>query len=103
MQPRWARLNVTRCYEAFVEEFDNLHDAQVIWDPYSMDAQQRRAPYFEMSPLCYRDRTFWLTKEKLVFDVHVKDYSPHRVMRQFSLHQEFPPPDADTLPIAKQR
>jgi len=55
-----------------------------------------------MSPLCYRDRTFWLTKEKLVFDVHVKDYSPHRVMRQFSLHQEFPPPDADTLPIAKQ-
>ena len=75
----------------------------MIWDPYSFDAVNRRAPHLRVSPLCYRDRGFWLTKEKLVFDVYVHNHPPERIMRQFGLHQEFPAPVGDRVNRAKQR
>ena len=76
-------MNVRTCYAAFVEQFDTLHESDVVWEPYSQAALLARAPY--MSALCFRDQAYWMTKEKLVYDVYVEDHSPHRVMRQFGL------------------
>ena len=92
LQPRWARENVARCYASFVAQFDTLHESQVIWHPYPVDTVVVRAPHKGVSPMCLRDQGFWMTMEKLVFDVYVRDHSPQRVMRQFGLHQEVPPP-----------
>ena len=86
-------MNVRSCYATFVEQFDTLHERDVVWEPCSQAALQSRAPY--ISALCFRDQAYWMTKEKLVYDVYVEDHSPHRVMRQFGLFQEFPPLAAD--------
>ena len=51
-----------------------------------------------ISGLCTRDRHFWMTKAKLVFDVTVEEMSLHRVMRQFGLYQEPAIPDIPHLP-----
>jgi len=93
LQPHWAHVNVRTCYAAFVEQFDTLHETDVVWEPYRQAALLARAPYF--SALCFRDQAYWMTKEKLVYDVYVEDHSPHRVMRQFGLFQEFPPRATD--------
>ena len=103
LQPRWARDNVARCYASFVVQFDTLHDSQVVWEPYNLQAQAVRAPHLGLSPMCFRDQGFWMTKEKLVFDVYVRDHSPQRAMRQFGLYQEFPPPAGDVINRARQR
>jgi hypothetical protein len=92
LQPRWAGENVARCYVSFVSQFDTLHDSQVIWQPYSTQAVVTRAPHRGVAVLCFRDDIFFMTSEKLVFDVYVRDHPPQRVMRQFGLHQEVPPP-----------
>ena len=68
-----------------------------------MNTQAVRAPHRGLSPMCFRDEGFWMTKEKLVFGVYVRDHSPQRVMRQFDLHQEVPPPAGDVVNRARQR
>ena len=68
-----------------------------------MEAQTVCALHVGLSPMCFRDQGFWMTKEKLVFDVYVRDDSPQRVMRQFGLHQEVPPPAGDVVDRARQR
>ena len=103
VQPRWAGVNVKNCYQEFVSEFDTLAESSVTWEPYSPAILQARAPHGGVSALCHRDQSFWLTKEKLVYDVYVHDHSPQRVMRQFGLHQEFPPPTGDLSSRATQR
>ena len=74
----------------------------MVWEAYTLEAQGARAPHLGLSPLCFRDQSFWLTKEKLVFDVYVRDHSPQRVMRQFGLHQVVPPPPGDVVHRAMQ-
>jgi hypothetical protein len=103
VQPRWAGVNVKNCYKEFVSEFDTLPESSVIWEPYSPAMLDARAPNGGVSALCYRDQALWLTKEKLVFDVYVHDHSPQRVMRQFGLYQEFPPPTGDLVDKRTQR
>ena len=95
VQPHWAHVNVRTCYAAFVEQFDTLHETDVVWEPYRQAALESRAPYLEVSNIFFRDHMYWKTKEKLMYDIYVEDHSPHRVMRQFGLFQQFPPPAAD--------
>uniref|UniRef100_A0A453MC72 Aminotransferase-like plant mobile domain-containing protein n=2 Tax=Aegilops tauschii subsp. strangulata TaxID=200361 RepID=A0A453MC72_AEGTS len=75
-------------------QFDSLHEDQVIWEPYSHQAILSRC-LVEISRLCTRDRHYWVTKAKLVFDVTVEEMALHRVMRQFGLCQE---PDIPVIP-----
>lgn len=81
-------------------EFDRLNaEEDVRWTPYTPDDVVVRAPH-GLSTLCTRDSQYWLTRKALVFDVFVEEYSPHRVMRQFGLHQTFPLDTARVVPAA---
>ncbi|KAI5005038.1 hypothetical protein ZWY2020_032281 [Hordeum vulgare] len=81
-----------RCYEHFTNEFDLLTDDQVVWSPYRQD----RVKTLHLAPICTQDSHLWLTQAPLVFFFMVEVYTPERVMRQFGLHQECPPPFRDT-------
>ncbi|KAF7021226.1 hypothetical protein CFC21_034211 [Triticum aestivum] len=81
-----------RCYEHFTNEFDLLTDDQVVWSPYRED----RVKTLHLAPICTQDSHLWLTQAPLVFFFMVEVYTPERVMRQFGLHQECPPPFRDT-------
>ena len=96
-QRQFAHSQVRGCYPSFTAQFDSLHEDQVIWEPYSPQAISSRYPV-GISGLCTRDRHFWMTKAKLVFDVTVEEMSLHRVMRQFGLYQEPEIPDIPHLP-----
>lgn len=100
MQPTWANVQVHKAYPEYVMEFDRLDpDEDVRWTPYSAEELAVRAPT-GLSLLCARDSEYWLTRKALVFDVFVEEYSPHRVMRQFGLHQAFP---VDTTRVVPAR
>jgi hypothetical protein len=81
-----------RCYEHFTNEFDLLTDDQVVWSPY----REERVKKLQLAPICTQDSHLWLTQAPLVFFFMVEVYTPERVMRQFGLHQECPPPFRDT-------
>ncbi|XP_047058106.1 serine/threonine-protein phosphatase 7 long form homolog [Lolium rigidum] len=81
-----------RCYEHFTNEFDLLTDDQVVWSPY----REERVEKLQLAPICTQDSHLWLTQAPLVFFFMVEVYTPERVMRQFGLHQECPPPYRDT-------
>lgn len=90
-------MQVTRAYEHFVEQLDRLTADDVRWEPYSDQEMEARAPA-GLSSLCWRDRAYWRTQRKLVFDVFVEDYAVHRVMRQFGLRQVVPVPVGTRVP-----
>ena len=86
VQRRFAHDQLKNCYEAFNELFDTLSAEAVIWEPYT--DEQRMAKYpGGISDLCTRDRAYWMTKSKIVFDIYVEEMSQQRVMRQFGLRQ----------------
>jgi hypothetical protein len=87
----WAHQQEKKAYPAFVRQFDQLRPQDVIWEPYSIQAVMARAP-LELSSLCTRDQALWLTTSVLVFNVFLEPHMVDRVMRQFSLRQEFPLP-----------
>ena len=68
-----------------------LHHHGVIWFPWTEDHVNSVAPA-GLSSQCFRDSQLWLTTCHLVFSHMVEPYSPRRVMRQFGLFQEVPPP-----------
>ena len=95
MQRRFATEQVKNCYPAFTHQFDTLDEREIIWEPYSHEAIQRRYPG-GLSDFCIRDRAYWLTKSKIIFDVSVEEMAQQRVMRQFGGRQAPDPPTADT-------
>jgi hypothetical protein len=44
-----------------------------------------------------------MTQRRLVFDVYIKEYAVHQVMRQIGLFQEAPVPAAARLPPTAHR
>jgi hypothetical protein len=94
-------VQVRKSYAQFTEQFDHLTADMVRWEPYTEEEIQKRAPH-GLSSLCTRDREYWLTRKKLVFDARVEDYAAHRVMRQFGRHQQFPLPLGDRLDPCEQ-
>ena len=86
---------------AFNEQFDMY--TSVIWEPYTEELIQQRYPG-GISTICTRDRAYWMTKSKIIFDVFVEEMSQQRVMRQFGLRQLVdPPPVERPLPDAYHR
>ena len=79
MQRRFAHDQLKNCYLAFNELFDALSVEAVIWEPYT--DQQKEAKYpGGLSDLCTRDRAYWMTKSKIIFDIYVEEMSQQRVM-----------------------
>jgi len=79
-------------------EFDHLSPDEVIWEPYENQRVDERVGSYALSSLCIRDAALWLTTKKLVVDITIEDYAPHRVMRQFGRRQQIPPPQIDVIP-----
>lgn len=82
------------CYPSFTAQFDQLLWDQVIWEPYTEDVIATRF-HGGISAWCERDREYWLTRSKIMFDVFVEEMSQQRVMRQFGFRQAVVPPRAD--------
>ena len=72
----------------------------VIWQPYTQAAVHERYPD-GISLLCTRDRDYWMTKSKIIFDVFVEEMAQQSVMRQFGLRQlvEAPCTEAPVPPL----
>ena len=86
VQRRFAHSQMRNCYEPFNEQFDILSSGAVIWRPYTQAKKKAIYPG-GMSDLCTRDRAYWMTKSKIVFDICVEEMAQQRVMRQFGLRQ----------------
>ena len=96
MQRRFASDQTRKAYTALNEQFDTY--TGVIWQPYTEAAIQARYPG-GLSVLCTRDRDYWMTKSKIIFDVFVEEMAQQRVMRQIGLLQlELPPPRENPVP-----
>jgi hypothetical protein len=80
MQTSYAHDQTKRAYKDFVGQFDALKDADVRWTPYSEKAIATRAPH-GLSTLCFRGQQYWMTRLLLLFDMYVKEYAIHRVLR----------------------
>lgn len=89
---RWARQFAGKCYPLYHDDLERLHDTEVIWDPFSQEdiLYVGGAPGLSMQCTC--DADIWMTRCNLVFAYMVEPYQPERVMRQFGLFQEVPPP-----------
>ena len=94
MQRRFAVVQVKNCYPSFTEQFDTLDATQVIWEPYTQDFIDIRYPG-GISDWCTRDRAYWMTQSKIIFDLSVEEMAQQRVMRQFGWRQMEDPPHAD--------
>jgi hypothetical protein len=67
-------------YKDFVCQIDRTVDAQVRWTSYAPAMVAARVSQ-GLSSLCSRDQAYWMTRRRVVFDVYVKEYVVHRVMR----------------------
>ena len=97
-QRRYSNDQTRRAYTALSEQFDVY--TGVIWQPYTQAAIHERYPG-GISLVCTRDRDYWMTKSKIIFDVFVEEMAQQRVMRQFGLRQLVQPPltEAPVPPI----
>ena len=55
LQPHWARVNIRSCYAASVEQFDTIHETDVVWEPNRQAALESRAPYLGVLDIYFRD------------------------------------------------
>ena len=92
VQRSFAHEQTRRAYTALNEQFDVY--TGVIWQPYTQAAIHARYPG-GISELCTRDRDYWMTKSKIIFDVFVEEMAQQRVMRQFGLRQLAQPPPTE--------
>ena len=98
----WVGVQTKKSYPDFVGQFDALVDTDIRWLPYTLADIQARAPH-GLSSLCLRDNEYWMTRTPLVYDIHVEEYAPHRVMRQFYRYQDSPVPVTHTVPAHVHR
>ena len=93
---RWANRTPARCYSFYHNEFESLHESDIIWCPWHADFLLAVAPH-GLSAQCVVDRLLWTTTCHLVFSHMVEPYAPQRVMRQFCRYQLVPPPNGRPL------
>jgi hypothetical protein len=91
LQPCWATGQVRRAIPEFRRAMDCLSPDDVLWEPYTDELVQARAPQ-GLAPLCSASQDLWLTTAVLVYDVAIEPHMPDRVMRQFGQRQPFPVP-----------
>jgi hypothetical protein len=102
LQHVWAGEKPKKAYKDFVGQIDRMVDAQVRWTPYAPAMVVASAPQGHSS-LCSQDQAYWMTWWRLVFNIYVKEYAVHRVMRQLGLFQAAPVPAAPRLPPTAHR
>ncbi|XP_071680986.1 uncharacterized protein [Lolium perenne] len=69
----------------------------VKWDPYTAHDVYIVWGLVKPPPDMLRDLRLWFTRCNLLFIWMVEPYNPERVMRQFGLHQDIPPPSPRRL------
>ncbi|XP_078152756.1 serine/threonine-protein phosphatase 7 long form homolog isoform X3 [Carex rostrata] len=79
--PHGATMGVT----FFRSQIECLTDDLVDWQPYEATFQQ-------LPSICRTEREYWMARVPLIHFSVVEHYYPDRVMRQFGLYQQFPPP-----------
>ena len=92
---RWASARPARCYSLYHNEFESLHESDIIWCPWYPDFLLEVAPH-GLSVQCIQDVLLWRTTCHLVFSHMVEPHAPQRVMRQFGMYQFVPPRTAGT-------
>ena len=79
-QLHWAKDRPARCYSLFHNEFESLHDNDIVWAQWSPEFVNTIAPH-ELSVQCTQDTGLWTTTCHLVFTHMVEPYASQRVMR----------------------
>ena len=88
----WSPSIAKNCYPIYHQQFEALDESVVTWNPWTQEHVQM---FFNIRPITAGMLTysaFWLTRCYLLFLWCVEPYNPERVMRQFGLYQEIPPP-----------
>ena len=89
---RWSPDIAKNCYPMYHQQFEILDEAEVTWNPWTQDQLKMVFDARHFTPGMLTDSAFWLTRCNLLFLWCVEPYNPERVMRQFGLYQEIPPP-----------
>ena len=72
------------------------YPAQVIWEPYGTVGNVGVGVWFDVNRKCTEEAHLWRIRAPLICFYAVEFHLPQRVMRQFGLYQETPPPYKDT-------
>jgi hypothetical protein len=88
----WATNIIRGCYPEYHNEFEHLEWYNVIWNPWTREKFESIWGDQQPTINCIRDHAYWMTRCNLPFIWMVESYNPERVIRQFDLHQDVPPP-----------
>ncbi|XBI01870.1 hypothetical protein VPH35_130541 [Triticum aestivum] len=99
MASRWTRARkhwspsiAKNCYPIYHQQYEALNESVVTWNPWTQEHVQMVFNIRPITPGMLTDSAIWLTHCYLLFMWCVEPYNPERVMRQFGLYQEIPPP-----------
>ena len=89
---KWSPKIAKSCYPTYHDQFELLDASQITWNPWT-ELQTNMVFGAQRIPVeSVRDSGFWLTRCNLLYLWFVEPYNPERVMRQFGLYQDIPPP-----------
>ncbi|KAE8813476.1 hypothetical protein D1007_09296 [Hordeum vulgare] len=87
---QWKSIVAMGRYKAYISELDMLTYEQVNWRPYTVLRQ------FPLSNMCLRDQHLWRVRCPMICFYAVEWHLPHRVSKQFGVHQCTPPDYVET-------
>uniref|UniRef100_A0ACD6AKC4 Uncharacterized protein n=1 Tax=Avena sativa TaxID=4498 RepID=A0ACD6AKC4_AVESA len=105
--PTWAYLwdntevfhgESEECYLRYTNQIDLLTPEKVEWEPYGTRGNVGTGVWFQadLNRKCMQEAHLWRIRAPLICVYAVEFHLPQRVMRQFGLFQETPPPYKDT-------
>lgn len=89
---KWSTKIAKNCYPIYHDQFELLNDSLITWNPWTEAHIDMVFGSQHMTVECVRDSAFWMTRCNLLYLWFVEPYNPDRVMRQFGLYQDIPPP-----------
>uniref|UniRef100_A0A8I6XRZ5 Aminotransferase-like plant mobile domain-containing protein n=1 Tax=Hordeum vulgare subsp. vulgare TaxID=112509 RepID=A0A8I6XRZ5_HORVV len=89
---KWSTKIAKNCYPIYHDQFELLNDSLITWNPWTEAHIDMVFGSQHMPVECVRDNAFWMTRCNLLYLWFVEPYNPDRVMRQFGLYQDVPPP-----------
>ncbi|CAM0884917.1 unnamed protein product [Alopecurus aequalis] len=84
------------CYMRYTNQLDALTPEKVTWEPYGVAGNIGHTNLFRLNPKCLEEAHLWRMRCPLICFYAVEYHLPERVMTQFGLFQETPPPFKDT-------
>uniref|UniRef100_A0ACD5ZDG0 Uncharacterized protein n=1 Tax=Avena sativa TaxID=4498 RepID=A0ACD5ZDG0_AVESA len=105
--PTWAYLwdntevfhgESEECYLRYTNQLDLLTPEKVEWEPYGTRGNVGTGVWFQadLNRKCMQEAHLWRIRASLICVYAIEFHLPQRVMRQFGLFQETPPPYKDT-------